>query len=473
MLLVVVALVLAPLAILVNARTTVFRPLDSHVKYSSQDDWQPVGTAIRSDKAGATVTIQFADPNHATKRNNSTHVNQENGKRRGSSILAAFQRRPSSLLPWNTAPREPLPPLPATLDGSTHGGLGSSFRGNAVAPVIVGSQTWQSKLARAASWRRKTERLAETRKFYQLGEPSRTRFGYGKGDTLGPPPAVPLPEPPRDGEREMEERWRVQDPTLDVDRHYQPAVEKHIYATVASLHANNDVRCEQAYGQALSTGTHETEISSIRAASPTSTSHPGGHLRRRSNPVSPATAKHRFSKPLPSSPLHEPEPFYQNPFTLTQSATESNDSSSRISSSDVENARIARAAIRGIGASQANVPLHPESITSTNGQGINEGKASGKDFLQGTVMVERKPSLTRIINGRIAVTTDPVLGTTTTTTTRGRHKSLAGLIDHVGQQGIKPKRRRDRSPGEEDRPDFWVKRDTLPKYSLTKGDPRR
>ncbi|GAA5854652.1 hypothetical protein JCM5353_000426, partial [Sporobolomyces roseus] len=151
------------------------------------------------------------DPN----RNDSNYVNQETGNRR-SFIPSAFQRRSSSVLPWSSTPRTPLSPSPIFLN-PINGGIGSSPRqlpeslSNPSTPVIVGSETWQAKLTRAASWRRKVERLEETRKFYGVGKGGKGSNGNAP-ELRGPPPAVPLPRPPgtmgRDGPREMEERWR-------------------------------------------------------------------------------------------------------------------------------------------------------------------------------------------------------------------------------------------------------------------------
>jgi len=90
---------------------------------------------------------------------------------------------------------------------------------------------------------------------------------------------------------------------------------------------------------------------------------------------------------------------------------------------------------------------------------------------EGQVMVERKPSLTRIVNGRVA--TNAEIGR------EGRHRSVAGLIEGVAdvannEAGGMTRRRREEPelPSEEDRPDYWIKRDVIPKYEVEKGDPR-
>lgn len=91
---------------------------------------------------------------------------------------------------------------------------------------------------------------------------------------------------------------------------------------------------------------------------------------------------------------------------------------------------------------------------------------------EGQVMVERKPSLTRIVNGRVA--TNAEIGR------EGRHRSVAGLIEGVQVDaanheagGMTRKRREEPElPSEEDRPDYWIKRDVIPKYEVEKGDPR-
>lgn len=77
-------------------------------------------------------------------------------------------------------------------------------------------------------------------------------------------------------------------------------------------------------------------------------------------------------------------------------------------------------------------------------------------------MVERKPSLTRIVNGR-------VVEDGTGRHPRGRHESVAGVIQNV-VEWTRPKKRRSDS---QDGPDFFLRRQELPKYERDRGDPRR
>jgi len=87
------------------------------------------------------------------------------------------------------------------------------------------------------------------------------------------------------------------------------------------------------------------------------------------------------------------------------------------------------------------------------------------------VMVERKPSLTRIHNGKVV--NEP----------RGRYKSQAAIVvgeeaKFVGGGGggeraaTTRKRGEPELPSEEDRPDYFLKREVIPKYSQEAGDPR-
>jgi hypothetical protein len=84
------------------------------------------------------------------------------------------------------------------------------------------------------------------------------------------------------------------------------------------------------------------------------------------------------------------------------------------------------------------------------------------------VMVERKPSLTRIHNGKVV--NEP----------RGRYKSQAAIVvgeeAKLGGEGERAATTRKRGepelPSEEDRPDYFLKREVIPKYSQEAGDPR-
>jgi hypothetical protein len=91
-------------------------------------------------------------------------------------------------------------------------------------------------------------------------------------------------------------------------------------------------------------------------------------------------------------------------------------------------------------------------------------------------MVERKPSLTRIVNGKVAGGGE-----------RGRHESVSGLIEGrpsgetvrrerrelVRARTLRNQTRAEPEPGEEDRPNFWSKRQVVPTYNVEKGDPRK
>ncbi|GAA5883392.1 hypothetical protein JCM16303_006728 [Sporobolomyces ruberrimus] len=464
-------------------------------------------------------------PGSSQNVDDSRYMNQETGAKRGSFLLPAFQnRRASSFLPWNTTPRTPLSPSPIMFSDRdaemVNGGIGASPRNgtfspqspsqSTVVPVVVGSETWQAKLTRAASWKRKAERLAETRKFYGLA--GRTNGG-GRVDPRGPPPAVPLPRPPGskgngDGPREMEERWRVGEPTLNVkgtrdDRHgpktmaVSPPISISPYLIATPQNSTDGVdigtanQFEQAYGRAISTPSDDDDLSSIQVASPNSTIHPHQHLRRRSHPSPPGQA-------LPFSPIGEGfAPYastsskqsilhYQNPFTHARSITTTTSNSFEESRSSIENARISLAQTRpvrsggGLGNSlPIGLPLRSSSMRSVNEGTVRAGPKGDTSvglIAEKEVMVERKPSLTRIVNGKVVGTTN--------TTVRGRHESVAGIIEggrkseestRMGGRRSETRKRREEPefPSEEDRPDFWVKRDIIPKYSVEGGDPRR
>ena len=86
-------------------------------------------------------------------------------------------------------------------------------------PYAISTSTgpnWVNRLARASSWKRKAERLPETRRFYGVGEAAEVAM------PSQPPPCVPLPSVPLEATREMEERWRTVGPTLSLDRQLPP-----------------------------------------------------------------------------------------------------------------------------------------------------------------------------------------------------------------------------------------------------------
>lgn len=93
---------------------------------------------------------------------------------------------------------------------------------------------WVNRLARASSWKRKAERLPETRRFYGVGEAAEVEM------PSQPPPCVPLPSVPLEATREMEERWRTVGPTLSLDRQLPPPLPAAPPSTV------------QVYGRAIS-----------------------------------------------------------------------------------------------------------------------------------------------------------------------------------------------------------------------------
>ncbi|GAA5953903.1 hypothetical protein JCM3765_000685 [Sporobolomyces pararoseus] len=416
------------------------------------------------------------------KNDNGPYVNQETGTRRGSFILAAFQnRRASSLLPWNSTPRTPLSPSPIMCnnDSLVNGGIGSSPR--AQLPPFPTSST-----SRAV-----TPVIVVASKFYGVGG----RAAAIGSDLRGPPPAVPLPRPPEakergDEVREMEERWRVGEARLDVrgvgektQTDYSPpiSISPYLIATPedSSVVEGGGVgnRFEQAYGQAISTN---DDFSSIKVASPTSTVHPDDsqHIRRRSNP-------NVSTKPLPFSPTESAfsttsssrpilPTFYQNPFTLTRTLTTTTSNSFDESTrSSIENARISQAQSRpirgggGIGNSlPINLPVRgPSSQLGSLSEGTVRAGPRGDTsvglipMVEREVMVERKPSLTRIVNGKVVEN-----GEGSAPHPRGRHKSIAAVVVGGNEEP--------ELPSEEDRPDYFLKREIVPKYSQEAGDPR-
>ncbi|GAA6063928.1 hypothetical protein JCM10212_004787 [Sporobolomyces blumeae] len=228
------------------------------------------------------------------KRDPSSYVDHDTGQRRSSIVLTAFRRTTSRLsIPLAIPPRTPIDPSSAfaTPTSQSYGvAFGTTLTPHSSrpfnsldptaailrtpTPVLIGSETWQNRLARAASWKRKTERLAETRRFYRVGNANgRGGLGGGGGGARegepapsGPPPAMPLPKVPGSTERveprEMEERWRTDGPSLVVSPRQSQVqsrlggISPYLYSTPPLASSNELVDVPhgttQAYGQAIS-----------------------------------------------------------------------------------------------------------------------------------------------------------------------------------------------------------------------------
>ncbi|GAA5907947.1 hypothetical protein JCM5296_000768 [Sporobolomyces johnsonii] len=301
----------------------------------------------------------------------SSYVDAETGRRRSSFLPAALRRNPSSPLPFAAQRNASSLGVDGGV-GRTPGG------GHTPTPVIVGSETWQSRLDRNASWKRKKERLQETRKFYNVGQ--RVAANGGAPPLVGPPPRMPLPEPPKNGSgtREMEERWRTEGPSLDIPETSRagsraanrsgagaevtsPSFSAYFMSSQVGSSPNSPSLAPsgptttQAFGQAISdyhdSPTSPTTATAIRGPHDAGLSSP--HLRRRSYhdascdtdkalpslPPSPSSAAVHHRRSL-SQPFSNP---FDSAFSVRGGHSANDSYSSHDSHVSAENARISLA----------------------------------------------------------------------------------------------------------------------------------
>ncbi|BGP14023.1 hypothetical protein JCM10213_005608 [Rhodosporidiobolus nylandii] len=248
-------------------------------------------------------------------------------------------------------------PFASPAPGSFAPAVGSGSQSRS-APTSGGaaSETWAQRLTRAASWKRKADRLASTREFYCVPEGAVVAAVAGPRP---PPPSGPLPSVPG-REREMEERWRTQGPSL-VQGGVRREPEKledyqvvHVYGEAMSDYSTSP---SLGGGEAGSTATGPTSgRRSLSSANATS------HLRRRSlRQEEPAGAVFTVpvdEKDLPRVPAAaaqggRPASFH-NPFADTRSvqgghSTHPSDSSTALPppSSYLPSVSVVAAAARG------------------------------------------------------------------------------------------------------------------------------
>ncbi|GAA5970090.1 hypothetical protein JCM11641_000263 [Rhodosporidiobolus odoratus] len=398
------------------------------------------------------------------------------------------------------------------------------------------NQTWTQRLTRAASWKRKADRLGETRSFYKVPEGAAVAAVAGP---RAPPPQGPLPSVPEKAavkgglgdERVMEERWR-DGPSLVQGGLRQPP------GTV------------QVYGEALSDdGTHPSTPSTGRRSSAQPIV-PGAHIRRRSlrqteDPfVEQPGGQGTFSVPLgardhPLPPVPAVIPFphapqssvdtttsFRNPFASTASLPRhsqhhgSSDShgtypggashgrgfsleeESGDERASVEGATFERPITVQINRNDSGA-LEPEDISlfSPNNTAVPVRVSSKRLLADSTdklvrpaAALARRPTLTKhesaddgtassdgTAPGSPAAVVDgyneqEVLASSPSV--EAKHRSVLGLIESVESfdeelDGVEGKKgRREPPPGEEDRAAFFTKRERMPRYSA-ESDPRR
>ncbi|GAA5989187.1 hypothetical protein JCM10908_001197 [Rhodotorula pacifica] len=414
-------------------------------------------------------------------RNSATNARGPSAKRQSiaSSLFGAFGR-PTPPGDFNSSP------------------LAGSHLSHPYASSTSTGQNWVSKLARASSWKRKAERLPETRRFY--GVEAREVDMAAAGLPRPPPPCVPLPSVPIGATREMEERWRTVGPTLSLDEQRRVA-----HSTV------------QVYGEALS-----------------DFGDPARHER-----VAGGSSGSYVVIPYPQAPVKDdilpPPPqtaqSFHNPFGSETNFSTSRESHGSLSSAEgafIQRARPISIPLERIEGSPVEPVPKRSSPSAPSGEKRNPSSAaatrpvpvrssSARDLVsthcagpEGTVSASvvqagpsgglaRKPSVIRpdgTVEGQnidvagAAAQTPVSAKPTRGTSRRVRHQSSAAIIeeaaigahssDNAQDTGRVRSHRRQRSGkssssrtsgGEEDRPGFFATREHVPRY-VGERDPR-
>lgn len=337
-------------------------------------------------------------------------------------------------------------------------------RGSAASPLAgshlshpyasSGPQGWATRLARASSWKRKAERLPETRKFYGVEDPTSTTSLPKQ-----PPPTVPLPSVPLEATREMEQRWRTAGPALS------PPPSRAEHYTV------------QVFGQALSDYSHDGDARARGFSNDASTPPPTARTLR--NPFDTAS-------------------------TIVSGSHESRGSLSSAEGAHIQHAKPAATGLEAIQGSpiemvhrDATPSGRPIPARSSSARDLVSTHRAGPDGATSTsfvpdqpVTLARKPTITCADDGTAAESTaqgtSPGANKVGPPERRVRHQSSAALIEETSNathstEQVHPQHRRHRSgrssgsrslAGEEDRPGFFAARDHVPRYSGARGDPR-
>lgn len=350
---------------------------------------------------------------------------------------------------------------------------------------------WVNRLARASSWKRNAERLPETRRFYGVGEAAEVEM------PSQPPSCVPLPSVPLEATREMEERWRTVGPTLSLDRQLPPPP-----APPSTV---------QIYGQALSDFDQEDP------------NHSFSRLADRSDdsyvviPYPRACVLDGAQSPAWSVAAHS----LRNPFGSSETnvsvSHESHESHGSLGSAEGAFIRQAHpisvfeeSPVRfeppSAGGDTARAPAtapapasaQPIPVRSSSKRDLVSTHCAGPEGAVSMSVVDepagglaRQPSIVRPNAAPPLTASDheaPVSGRERQEPSplRGRPQSSAALVEetaagdgaahnhsHRRQRSGQPRSRsRSHSADEEDRPNFFAARESIPRYS-TERDPRR
>ncbi|GAA5860589.1 hypothetical protein JCM3774_006216 [Rhodotorula dairenensis] len=348
---------------------------------------------------------------------------------------------------------------------------------------------WVNRLARASSWKRKAERLPETRRFYGLGEAT----GSSPGLPSQPPPCVPLPSVPIEATREMEERWRTAGPTLSLDAQRGVA-----HSTV------------QVYGQALSNFDDE-DHSGARSLGATDSSN-GSYVvvpyPRACVSSSPPRTAQSFHNPFESPASHESHgslssaegAFIREAHPISVPLERADRASSPLLKSTLGKSPIVGTAV-----------AKPTPVRSSSKRDLVSTYRAGPSGAVSVSLVEapsgglaRQPSLIRPDTATTAHCTGRDLSGDVPPASsmlaqepsrQGRHQSSTAPVEGEGampeeasrtvrRPSHRPRRSRDTrsnpysrprsrscSAAEEDRPGFFAAREHIPRYSVDR-DPR-
>lgn len=440
--------------------------------------------------------------NEKVGRNRSSYLDQETGQQRSSifgNLRNVVRNSSYGLSLARTRSRDAQSILGPPLGNHPFGAAAISTR-----PDSPSAGSWAPRLARAASWRKKIDRLEQTRDFYQVDEAAAVAAVAGPRP---PPPSAPLPCRPGE-ETMMEERWRTQGPSLARGLSEREA------------HQALQVR----YGEAM-----EKDVDSSNDISNFVAAHGPVSPRRRSVRQEEGSSRRPFSVALDMKDLPLPPPpaaygmrnSFVNPFSGTPSPIRASFSTFRTGDSDdfnrdsVENAVLRTAHLAPPRTPHPDevslysqvttaIPIRSNSLRElARGGSLRELARSGsrrgqtstpqpEDDLDNLVRpaLARRPTLTRRDESdRVfsPLSPPPVTGYREEEPTAeevlspaDKHRSVAGLIETVESfddelDGVEGKKgaRRDPPPGEEDRSAFFARRERMPRYSAGSGkDPR-
>lgn len=212
-------------------------------------------------------------------------------------------------------------------------------------------------------------------------------------------------------------------------------------------------------------------------------------------PTNSHSTTHTFRNPFASTPSthHASNPSHSSSTSSSHWTTSDSHPSSSAAHAHIHHAHSV-AVRRPDPRPRVAVPVRTSSKREVH-ETVRAGP-EGEGVVRTGSMLERRPTLTEVGGGDSGRTSGKG-ASSGTGATRGRHESVAGLIEVVADESLddvrddgqrEQQRRRhyhhqqrrrtgsatvaDPEPGEEDRPAFFQQRETVPRYDASRGDPR-